>query len=74
MPRSPISLFLPVSRVQSRGSRKELGHSWLVAYSSKIAPGDALAELAGDAVHNPTLNPTHPESAMPECFTERWIC
>ena len=74
MSRSPISPILLVMRVQSRGSRKELGHSWLVAYSSKIAPRCALAGLAGDTVHNPILNPTHPESAMPECFTKQWTC
>ena len=74
MTRCSIPPFLTVMRVQSRGSCKELGHSWLVAYSSKIAPCCALAALAGDTVHNPILNPTHPESAMPECFMERWTC
>ena len=32
----PIPLFLPVMRVQSRGSRKKFSHSWSVAYSSNI--------------------------------------
>ena len=64
-------LFLPVMRVQSRGNCKGFGHSWLVAYSSKISPRGDLAGLAGDTVHIPTLNSTHPESDMPECFTER---
>ena len=74
MTRCSIPPFLPVMRVQSRGSHKGLGHSWLVAYSSKIAARCALVGLAGDTVHNPILNPTHLESAMPECFTKQWTC
>ena len=69
---SPISPFLPFVRVQYRGSRKGFSHSWLVAYNSNILPRSALAELAGETVHNPALNPTHPVSDMPEFFTERW--
>ena len=60
----PISQFLAVMRVQSRESRKGFGHSWSVAYSSKIPPRGALAGLAGDTVGNPALNPTQPESDM----------
>ena len=66
-----VPSFLPVMRVQSRGSCKGFGHSWLVAYSSKIPPRGALAGLAGNTVCNPALTPTPPKSDMPECFTER---
>ena len=70
MPRPLITPFLPVMQVQFRGSRKGFSRSWLVPYSSKIFIRNALEGLAGQTVHDPALNPTHPESDMPECFTE----
>ena len=62
-----LSPVFPVMRVQLQGSRKGFGHSWLVAYRSKIPLRCALAGLAGDIVHNLT----YPESDMLECFRER---